>query len=190
MRGVRHTREWKAHLRAPQILSMTPCSKKTTTRWSLCGTSTSPVCASITSCPSRARCAPLRDPCFHSSLERSAIDRDSLHTQQARPRPVEARADRRSFQPAASGSGATDETSRARRARSDKSPRRRSRHGGNVGSPKLNTVAISLTASCRHMCMTMRGVQKPGAVTVTSCMLGCFRTQQKTREEFLTLIRR
>ena len=40
----------------------------------------------------------------------------------------------------------------------------------------------------RHMCMMMRGVEKQNSVMKTSAMLGSFRSEQKTREEFLSLL--
>jgi GTP cyclohydrolase I len=43
---------------------------------------------------------------------------------------------------------------------------------------------------CTHMCVNMRGVQKNGALTSTSYMIGEFRDNAKTREEFLALVLR
>jgi GTP cyclohydrolase I len=39
-----------------------------------------------------------------------------------------------------------------------------------------------------HLCMTMRGVQKPGAVMITSAIRGGFRRRGITRSEFLSLV--
>lgn len=52
----------------------------------------------------------------------------------------------------------------------------------------LRPQGVAVVVECEHLCMAMRGVQKPGATTMTSCMLGVFRDRQKTREEFLSLI--
>jgi GTP cyclohydrolase I len=49
---------------------------------------------------------------------------------------------------------------------------------------------VGVVVEARHLCMEMRGVQKPGGQLITSCMLGTFRKDPRTRAEFLDLVRR
>jgi GTP cyclohydrolase IA len=55
---------------------------------------------------------------------------------------------------------------------------------------KLNANGVGVVVEARHLCMMMRGVEKQNTIAVSSSMLGAFRSQPQTRQEFLKLIRR
>jgi GTP cyclohydrolase IA len=48
---------------------------------------------------------------------------------------------------------------------------------------------VGVVIEARHLCMMMRGIEKQHSAAVTSSMLGCFRNEEETRTEFLSLIR-
>ena len=54
----------------------------------------------------------------------------------------------------------------------------------------LTPKGVGVVVEARHLCMEMRGVEKPGGQLITSCMLGTFRRDPRTRAEFLDLVRR
>lgn len=53
----------------------------------------------------------------------------------------------------------------------------------------INGRGVGVVIEAQHMCMMMRGIEKQNSVMTSSCMLGSFRTQPQTRNEFLRLIR-
>ncbi len=54
----------------------------------------------------------------------------------------------------------------------------------------LEPRGVGVIIEAQHLCMMMRGVGKQNSSTVTSCMLGRFRSDEKTRNEFLQIVNR
>jgi len=60
----------------------------------------------------------------------------------------------------------------------------------NTVQEQLDPAGVGVVLEAEHLCMRMRGVEKQNSRVTTSAMLGSFQSNQKTREEFMTLIAR
>jgi len=54
----------------------------------------------------------------------------------------------------------------------------------------IDPLGVAVVCECVHMCMVMRGAEKPGSMTTTSSMVGIFREDYRSRQEFLALIKK
>jgi GTP cyclohydrolase I len=53
----------------------------------------------------------------------------------------------------------------------------------------IDPIGVAVVIESQHSCMTMRGIKKPGSAMMTSQLLGAFKKNEKTRAEFMSLIR-
>ena len=67
---------------------------------------------------------------------------------------------------------------------------RLTRQVGEAIQEAINPQGVAVILEAQHLCMMMRGVEKQHSSTVTSAMLGVFKEQIQTRNEFLSLVRR
>jgi GTP cyclohydrolase I len=65
---------------------------------------------------------------------------------------------------------------------------RMTREIGDMINKILEPKGVAVVTEARHLCMMMRGVEKQNSVATASCMLGRFKSDEKTRAEFLKLI--
>src|SRR4249920_237154 len=54
---------------------------------------------------------------------------------------------------------------------------------------KIHPKGVAVVMEAQHLCMIMRGVEKQNSIAVTSSMIGAFKDNQNTRNEFLNLVR-
>jgi len=57
----------------------------------------------------------------------------------------------------------------------------------NILMEELDPQGVGVVLQAEHLCMRMRGVEKQNSIVVTSTMLGVFRSQYETRQEFMSL---